>query len=192
MNRNKRNLLLLITAIIILSAAVYVLADTVGILSKDADQSTVGPNTTNTRTIAAPEFILKDMNGNEISLSDFRGKYVIINFWGSWCSFCVREMPDFQRAYDTFTTDGDTIILLINATFTERSISDAVDFITKGGYSMPVVFDIDGEVTGMYNVRGYPTTFVIDKEGYVYGYQAGALTEKNLYDVIERLRKEDE
>lgn len=190
MDKNKKNLLILIAAVLIISAGVYVLADSVGIFAKDQD--TAAANTQNARTVTAPDFTLMDMKGEIVTLSTYRGKYVIMNFWGSWCSFCVREMPDFQRAHDTFTQEGDTVILLVNATFTERSKNDAEDFITNGGYTMPVVFDLDGAVTQMYNVRGYPTTYVIDKQGYVYGYQAGALTEKNLYDVIERLRKEDE
>ena len=192
MDKNKGNLLILIAAVLILSAAVYVLADSVGIFAKNTNTVSTDANTPNARTVIAPDFTLKDMNGESVSLSSFRGKYVIMNFWGSWCSFCVREMPDFQRAYDTFTQEGDTVILLVNATFTERSINDAEDFITNGGYTMPVVFDLDGAVAQMYNVRGYPTSFVIDKLGYVYGYQTGALTEQNLYDVIERMRKEDE
>jgi peroxiredoxin len=186
MDKNKKNLLILIIIILIASAGVYTLSRALGLVGGNTKEVSSAPK----REIVAPDFTLGDKDGREYSLSDFKGKYVILNFWGSWCSFCVKEMPDFERANATFEKDQDTVIILINDTSTERSKEEAIAFIEDRNYTMLVLYDLDGSIAETYNVRGYPTTYVIDKEGYIYGYQAGSLTEKNLYDVIDILREE--
>ena len=219
MDKNKKKLIILIIAIVIVAVGIYLLSKELGILDTDTafesettstseesqvseelgtlDTDTTLPSETTSNSeerqvIPAPDFKLEDEFGTIYSLSDFKGKYVIINFWGSWCSYCVKEMPDFQKAHETFSENGDTVILSINDTSTERSLQDALDYIHDNNFDMLVLYDLDGKVTKLYNVEGYPTTYVIDKLGNIYGYQSGSLSEQNLYDVINRLREEEQ
>lgn len=192
MDKNKKNLIILIIIIIIAAVGVYLLSEELGLLNTDTALPTETTSDNEQRpVIPAPDFKLSDEYGNEYSLKDFKGKYVIINFWGSWCFYCIEEMPDFQKAHETFTKDEDTVILSINDTSTERSLQDALDYIHDNNFDMLVLYDLDGMVSDLYNVRGYPTTYVIDKKGNIYGYQSGSLSEQNLYDIIDRLKEEE-
>jgi len=111
----------------------------------------------------APPFTLKDLNGKNVKLSDFRGKIVMVNFWATWCIPCTEEMPFIQAISDN-RSEEDLKILAINfkeGTATVRS------FIDKEGYTFTVLLDSDGGVNTLYNVDTLPTTFFIDAEGII-------------------------
>jgi peroxiredoxin len=121
--------------------------------------------------IKAPDFTLKDLAGQDRSLSSFRKKLVLINFWGAWCYYCREEMPSFQRFYDRFKGEGLEIIA-VNVQDTEAV---ARDYIKKNRHTFPVLLDATSSVTGMYGIRGFPTTFIVDQEGYLRAMLVGGL-----------------
>lgn len=117
----------------------------------------------------APNFELKNINGKTVSLKDYRGKFILLNFMATWCMWCRKEMPHLQKLHDQFK-DKDFVII---AVFSDREEAKAVKFIKKSGYTFTensgtynsALLDPNGRVTGMYRVTGTPTTYLIDKSG---------------------------
>jgi len=144
------------------------------------------------KTVPAPEFTLVDQNGVEHSLSDYKGKAVFLNFWATWCGPCKMEMPHIQQLYEAYGENGgeDLVILAVaNPKDEEHPYSQDVSrpeveaFVAEGGYTFPVLMDAAGEVFYQYGISAFPTTFMIDREGNVFGYVQGALS----YDMMESI-----
>jgi peroxiredoxin len=113
----------------------------------------------------APDFTLKDLNGNEVSLSSFKGKVVILNFWGTWCPPCKDELPSLGRLNQLLKNRG----LVILAVATDTSLSTVKDFIAENPVGLTVLFDGKQTVSkGLYKVFMHPTTFIIDKRGIIH------------------------
>lgn len=131
---------------------------------------------------------LTDAEGNAMMLSDYEGKFIALNIFGTWCTYCMKEMPDLQAVYDDYEGD-DFVILLANATSTEKNEEDVVDWYTNSGYTMPMGMDIKGELMATYPVQGFPTTVFINKEGKIIGAVSGMLDQDTLYYILETYNK---
>ncbi|OEF99329.1 hypothetical protein BHF71_01690 [Vulcanibacillus modesticaldus] len=131
----------------------------------------------------APDFVLTNREGEKVTLSQFKGKPVFINFWASWCPPCREEMPFIQQAYEKYK--GQVVFLEINETGSDTK-EDAIAFMDENGYQMPILFDYDLKVTNMYRAFSIPTSFFIDKEGVIRVKQIGAMN----FDMIESYIKE--
>lgn len=118
----------------------------------------------------APDFQLNSLDGQTVSLSDFKGSPVLLNFWASWCGPCVKEMPYLQQIYDDWQVMGLTL-LAVNIM---ESPSKVEDFMQSQGLTFPVLLDSEGEIAGQYVEEGIPTTFFIDTEGIIQYVQVGA------------------
>lgn len=116
--------------------------------------------------VAAPDFTVEDADGNPVSLSDFVGKPVVVNFWASWCGPCKSEMPAFQQAWETY---GEQVeFLLVNLTDNQQeTVASAKSFLATTEYTFPVYFDTQLSGAMAYGVVGIPATYFIDKDGYV-------------------------
>ena len=115
----------------------------------------------------APDFTLSDSQGNSVSLSDFQGAPLVVNFWASWCPPCRREMPSMERGAEWLRGFGARFI-----TVNMGEDPDAVRrFLEKQGFSLPVLLDQDGTVASNWGVNGLPVTFVLDPAGRI-AYQA--------------------
>ena len=133
----------------------------------------------------APDFQLPNLDGQTVSLSELQGKLVMINFWASWCAPCVIEMPFIQEIFeDKEWSDTGLVILGINAGEDRARVER---FIRGNGLSFPVLLDINQSVTQEYNIRGFPTTFFIDKDGIIQEIIIGPLLSKA--QIEWRLRK---
>jgi len=111
----------------------------------------------------APDFQLSDLDGQSVSLSDFRGKPVLINFWATWCPSCVSEMPYIQEIYEEWSDKG-LVVLAINI---GESSSKVEEFMQSHNLSFTVLLDIKQNVAQKYNFQYIPTTFFIDKDGII-------------------------
>lgn len=110
----------------------------------------------------APDFTLSLVDGSTVSLSDYRGKVVLLNFWATWCNPCVEEMDDFQEYYAEHGSEA--VILAVD--FSEPA-EDVARFVEENGLTYPVALDLDGAVNKLYRVQGYPTTFVVNAKGII-------------------------
>ncbi|MBO8170642.1 MAG: thiol-disulfide oxidoreductase ResA [Bacillaceae bacterium] len=111
----------------------------------------------------APDFVLPELRGGTIQLSDLKGKGVVLNFWGSWCPPCVEEMPALNRAYHKYQDDGVEIIG-INISESKVAVSS---FVQRLNLDFPILLDQKREITNLYEIDPIPTTFFIDKDGII-------------------------
>ena len=112
----------------------------------------------------APDFTVLDESGNEVSLSDFVGKPVVLNFWASWCGPCKVEMPDFNEAYLEY--QDDIHFLMVNLTDGSReTMETALNHVEEQGYSFPIYYDTESDAAITYSIRSIPTTYFIDANG---------------------------
>jgi len=123
----------------------------------------------------APAFTLKGLDGDSVSLSDFRGHPIVINFWASWCPPCRDEMPVMVEAYRAHKDSG-LIILAVNGRDQETSMRAIRRFVAEFQMSFPVLLDEHGSVRKRYRLRGLPTSVFIGADGLVRGLIIGPFT----------------
>jgi DsbE subfamily thiol:disulfide oxidoreductase len=111
----------------------------------------------------APDFTLLNPDGKKVSLKDFRGKVVFLNFWATWCGPCREEMPAMQRLYQEFRGRGFEII---GVNVKDRR-PDALAFVKQLQVTYPILFDPQGEAGVLYGAFGMPLTYLIDRNGIV-------------------------
>lgn len=134
----------------------------------------------------APDFNLKDQYGVTHSLENYKGKVIFLNFWATWCPPCKKEMPDIENIYKEYGENKkDVVILGVNS----EKENEVKKFLKDKGYTFPTVIDENSEVMRKYFIQAFPTSFVIDKEGNVYGYVMGGLTKEQIKQVIEEVLK---
>ena len=142
----------------------------------------------------APDFTLTDQYGNTHTLSDYKGKTVFLNFWATWCGPCQSEMPDIQKLYEAYGENGEDLVVLgvanpktdTNPMNQDVSQEEVEQFLSDRGYTFPVVMDTTGEVFAYYGISAFPTTFMIDANGNVYGYVPGAMTGDIMESVVKQ------
>ncbi len=136
----------------------------------------------------APDFTLPMLNGTEVSLSQFRGQPVLINFWASWCLPCREEMPELVRAYESHKAEG-LMILGLNLTYSD-SVPDAQAFAEEFHITFPVLLDEDGSVVErLYQVPGIPTSIFINQDGTVERIQVGQMSGKQIEQFVREILK---
>jgi len=131
----------------------------------------------------APNFTLKNLEGMEVSLEDYRGKIVLVNFWATWCVYCDIEMPDLQKID---TENEDVVVLAVDVGEDKETVEK---YINENGYDFEVVLDENGAVARMYLVGGYPASYFIDKEGILIGSVPGMMTYEQMNKVLEDIRQ---
>ncbi|NEU31651.1 TlpA family protein disulfide reductase [bacterium LRH843] len=129
----------------------------------------------------APDFTLLTLQNETVSLSEFKGKPVIINFWATWCPPCRAEMPHMQRLYK----ENDVVILAVNVTSSESHVSDVENFVQELGLSFPVLLDEQGEIGALYQVRPLPTSIFVDREGFIHKRHVGPMNVEMMERVFE-------
>lgn len=113
--------------------------------------------------VTAPDFTLKDLQGKDLTLSSLRGKYVVLDFWGSWCGWCIKGIPDMKKYYEKYKDRME--ILGVDCNDTEEKWKAAVE---KHELPWLHVHNTDeADITVKYGIQGYPTKIVIDPEGKV-------------------------
>ena len=139
--------------------------------------------------VPAPDFTLTDQFGNSHTLSDYEGQTVFLNFWATWCGPCKMEMPDIQALYEEWGENaGDLVVLGVAGPDIgqEGSAEDIAAFLEENGYTYPVVMDDTGALFYQYGISAYPTTFMIDPEGNVFGYVQGAVSREIMDDIVDQ------
>ena len=138
----------------------------------------------------AVDFQLQDQYGNTHTLGGLQGKTIFLNFWATWCPPCRAEMPDIQKIYDSYKENGDDSLVVLGVASPgqgqEGSLEEVAGFLEENGYTYPVLMDTTGEQFAAYGVYALPTTFMIDRDGNVFGYVSGQLTEEIMLDIIRQ------
>lgn len=136
-----------------------------------------------------PEFILKDEHDNEVSINDYYGKFIVLNFWASWCPPCKAEMPDLQKLHNEFEENDDYVLLSVNLTDGQRETKAKADkFISENDYNFNLLYDYDGIAFNLFNVQSVPSTFFIDEKGYSRGLIIGLTTQEDIKTVLESMK----
>jgi peroxiredoxin len=130
-----------------------------------------------------PAFSLANMEGGITSLSDYAGKPVVINFWGTFCEPCVKEMPEFERQYEKWQ-DKDLTILAINLSEDTLTVNN---FVNRFNLTYPILRDEARKVERNYALRQYPTTFFVKPDGTLMEAVVGGMTEEDIDKRIQRL-----
>ena len=131
----------------------------------------------------APNFTLKDLDENEVSLKDYREKIVLINFWSTTCGYCRKEMPDLQK----LSSENDDLVIL--AVDVMESKSTVEKFIKENSYTFPVLLDEDAKVASTYLVSGFPTAYFIDKDGTLLGRKVGFMNYDQMNIILKDIRE---
>lgn len=135
---------------------------------------------------SAEDFRLVDLEGKGHSLSQYRGKVVLVNFWATWCKPCTTEMPAMQTTYEKLRDKG-FVVLAINELEDEPKVRE---HIKQHGHTFPVLMDRDNKVANQFGVFGLPVSVFIDEKGVVQEYiKGGLLTEQVILDTVARIQK---
>jgi peroxiredoxin len=172
---------LVIISVVTLLGAVWTAASTI-----PAEETSSGMISSPQKGFLAPDFNLESLDGDEVLLSELRGRVVVVNLWASWCSPCRAEMPVLQIAHEEFEAQGLTV-LGVNMTY-QDSFTEASSFASEVGLTFPILFDYSGEVARLYRIRALPTTYFIDREGVVREViVGGSLNEATIRSVVTDL-----
>lgn len=135
----------------------------------------------------APNVTLDNLQGETVQLDDYKGQYVILNFWGTFCEPCVREMPLLQSYHDQYK-DKDAVVIGINL---DEPYATVKSFVRSLDVTFPIWLD-DDTVRKRYGVMSYPTTFFIDRDGIIQEKVVGELLDETLSYQMHRLLSDDE
>lgn len=198
--KKKIGLLLLVLALVLLLAGAYVLYQSFGktaapdslvlnssAVSSETASSQDSPSSgasSQPEKVLAPDFLVYDREGNEVRLSDFQGKPVVLNFWASWCGPCLLEMPDFNEKHQELS--GEVEFMMVNMTDGSReTVESASAFIDGQEYTFPVYYDTDSNAAMIYGVSSIPSTYFIDADGYAVAHARGTIDADTLNRAIE-------
>lgn len=141
------------------------------------------------QTYAAPDFTVLDSQGNQVRLSDFAGKPVVLNFWATWCYYCKVEMPDFQKAFEQYP---DVQFLMLNATDgVQETMEQAKSYIQQQGFTFDVYYDTELDAVNTYRITGFPATFFIDEKGQLIASAGGMLDLQTLEKGISMITQQE-
>jgi len=186
----KKSLIVLI-AVIIIGVSIFTVRNYNSSISKtnpsvENNTSTkplgINPNLIKTKAI---DFKLKDLNGEELSLSDLKGKKVFLNFWATWCPPCKAEMPEIEKLYEE-TKDSDLVIVAVEI---GEPLTTVKSFIDSNKYNFKVLLDSDQSVASKYGISSIPTSFFIDAEGNIISKRIGAMNIDQMKAYIKTLDK---
>lgn len=132
----------------------------------------------------APDFVLEDMEGNKHKLSEYEGEGVFLNFWGTWCKPCVKEMPAMDRQFTEYKDQGVNVLAvnIAQSDFEVQSFADRFDL------SFPIAIDRSKSVMTAYNIRPLPTTVLVNPEGDIQRIVTGEMSEEDIKGFMEEIK----
>ncbi len=130
--------------------------------------------------LKAFDFAVMDYDGNEVKLSDYIGTPIVLNFWASWCPPCKGEMPHFNKVSEEYPNDELLFLMVDMVDGASETTEKGKKYVEDNGYTFAVFFDEKQDAAATYGIRSIPSTFFIDKEGYIAGVAEGGIDEETL------------
>jgi peroxiredoxin len=134
----------------------------------------------------APDFTLKDLNGSDISLSDYKGKVLVLNFWATWCPPCRAEIPDFIEVYDEYKNKG---LEILGVSVDQISPDQVRQFVERNKMNYPVAMATSQFFKDYPPPQAIPTTLVIDMDGKIQYKKVGMMSKQELIDLFHQFTK---
>lgn len=159
--------------------------------NNQSNSSSQGSNNGEEEQLLPIDFTLYDQNGITHTLSEYKGKTVFLNIWATWCPPCKEEMPYIDELYKEYNENRDDVVILGLASPNlgkEGSEQHVKDFLSKEGYSFPTVMDNNADIVYGYGIGAFPSTIIINKDGYITRYVPGAMNKKTMKQLIESER----
>ena len=151
-----------------------------------AEQETDPASQSETATTDQYDFELPDIYGNTVSLKDFRGQTVVLDFYETWCTYCNESLGTLAKAD---AMDDVKVLMIVTPSLGSEKTKEGIRlFLEKQGYEFHLVYDEDGTVSRQFGISGYPTTYFIRPDGEYYGYMPGYMPEDNFLAIIEECR----
>ena len=135
----------------------------------------------------APDFTLYNIQGEPVTLSDLRGKKVVLNFWATWCPPCEAEMPHMQKYYEKYRETDNVEIVGVNVTYHREKIERVEQFLKSYDITFPIVLELEETVSRQYELLTLPSTFMIDAEGKIQKTIVGPLDLDTLRENVTQL-----
>ena len=158
--------------------------------AEDAEEADHTDGSEGEKLTPAVDFNLTDQYGNTHTLSQYKGKTIFLNFWGTWCPPCRAEMPDIQKLYEEFDQEGEDALVILGVAAPnlgkEKSEDGIKTFLEENGYTYPVLMDTEAELFQTYGITSFPTTIMIDRDGNLFGYATGQLNEETMRSIIQQ------
>lgn len=183
----KMNIIIWFVAVCAVIAAAYT------IYTKNKPQNIASPPRNEATTqdsqsgkTLVPDFSLKDLNGNTVKLSNYRGEVVILNFWAVWCKYCKQEMPDLNKLNNELQKKNKAVILAVDVQEPHDTVKN---YLSSNNIDLKVLLDQDGSLSQTFGVSGFPTTFVINKDGTLYTYISGTTNKETLLEILNKIEK---
>ena len=149
--------------------------------------------TEDSKVIPALDFTLKDQFGNTHTLADYKGKTIFLNFWATWCGPCKAELPDIQKLYEKYSEETEEEVVVLGVAGpkmgNEKTEEEIIEFLEENELTYPVLMDTDWTLFQGYGISSFPTTFMIGKEGNVFGYVPGQLSYDIMEDIIRQTKE---
>ncbi len=169
--------------IVLLAGLVWIFAS-----ADKTNSATAGHIPAPQKGFLAPEFKLQTADGQTVALSDYRGKAVLVNLWATWCPPCRAEMPTIEKVYQDYKDQG-LIVLGVNATNQDDPTAVA-PFIKQYSITFPILLDVNGEASSLYELRSLPTSFFIGRDGIIKevvvgGPMSEALLRTNVEEILK-------
>lgn len=133
----------------------------------------------------APLFELKTLNGSKMNLKDYRGKGIILNFWGTWCDPCKEEMPDLNRMHNMYK-DQNVEVLTVHVKNAPQQVNQFFSSLDEE-INLPVGLD-NGDVMNAYNANDLPNTYIIDKDGNIKAHHKGQMSKEDIKKYMEMVK----
>lgn len=174
----KKLLILLLTLLLLSSSCISI--------NKSRSSKNTGSGAATGTSIGnkAPDFTLKNTDGKDVKLSDYKGKIVILNFFGVWCPWCVKEMPGFVNVYNQYK-DKNVELLVVDVGDTKSTLQG---YLKDNSFSIKPLMDSgSGSTAQLYSVNGFPTTFILNKDGIIQKIDPSYTSESDLKDTLNKM-----